>query len=929
MLFQTALVKEPTMATSEPTSSAPLSRDKQRKADVGRAEVFLRGGELQPAEIFTLAKRLKAVNEFGYARKLLGRLRAQGDYTGVEEDVVKIGQQQALCTNKDPDLPAAERFQRALEILDEIDRLAMNTRQRQESLGLRGAVYKRLWQVAGQRADLDRSLSYYLSAHELGPETDQGYNGINAAFVLDLIAREEGRQAAGTGVRWSAAMEYWRRAREIRQELIGILPGLLAKEPWLKREWWFYATLAEARLGLGDHDGAFASLVEFNRAGGIARETVPVDLVDPWLLESTMTQLASLVGLQADLARLLAGVEAREHPRDIRLDAEAALNRYLGSWSAGAARSFTGKVGLALSGGGFRASLFHLGVLAYLAERDILRRVEVLSCVSGGSIVGAHLYLEIQRLLQNTPEEKLTAQDYVALVGRVEAAFLAGVQTNIRSQVLSSFWANLRAFLQPSYTITRRLGALYESELYSRIEDGRQSGPRFLTDLIVRPAGEPESFKPKYDNWRRSAKVPILVLNATTLNTGHNWQFTGSWMGEPPSSLDAEIEGNYRLRRMYHWEAPRLRDKWRSWLLKPFAPPDYQRFRLGEAVAASSCVPGLFDPLVLPDLYDGKTVRLVDGGVYDNQGVASLLEQDCTVMVVSDASGQMSALDHPSGDRLGVPLRAFSISMARVRQAEYQELDARTRSGLLKGLAFLHLKKDLDADPVDWRECQDPVDASDETRPADWRGVETRYNMPKAVQRLLAGIRTDLDSFTEVEAFSLMTSGYRMAEREVGKLGVFDGPRVAASWRFLEIEPVLRPGRGYDELVRQLRTARLVFGKVWLLARPLTLFAGALALALLYGLWRLWEENQSALIGISVRSLGIFLVGTALVFLVPTLVRVVRYRETLKAMGLKALVAAVLAVVMKLHLLLFDPLFLRLGRAGRLIAMRKAGEKQT
>src|SRR5262249_16712377 len=155
------------------------------------------------------------------------------------------------------------------------------------------------------------------------------------------------------------------------------------------------------------------------------------------------------------------------------------------------------------------------------------------------------------------------------------------------------------------------------------------------------PKGEGPEFKPKYDNWRRGSKVPTLVLNSTTMNTGHNWQFTASWMGEPPSSLDAEIEGNYRLRRMYHSEAPRLKDKGKNRLLRPFAPPNYQRFRLGDAVASSSAVPGLFEPLVLPDLYEGKTVRLADGGVYDNQGTASLLEQDCTFMIVSDASGQM------------------------------------------------------------------------------------------------------------------------------------------------------------------------------------------------------------------------------------------------------------------------------------------------
>src|SRR4029453_5878113 len=100
---------------------------------------------------------------------------------------------------------------------------------------------------------------------------------------------------------------------------------------------------------------------------------------------------------------------------------------------------------------------------------------------------------------------------------------------------------------------------------------------------------------PKLHNWRRAAKVPILVLNATTLNTGHNWQFTATWMGEPPAGIDAEIDGNYRLRRMYYREAPAA----------------HRTVRLGHAVAASACVPGIFEPLVLADLYPDITVRLV------------------------------------------------------------------------------------------------------------------------------------------------------------------------------------------------------------------------------------------------------------------------------------------------------------------------------
>jgi NTE family protein len=42
------------------------------------------------------------------------------------------------------------------------------------------------------------------------------------------------------------------------------------------------------------------------------------------------------------------------------------------------------KLGLALSGGGFRSAFFHVGVLARLAEADLLRKVDVISSVSGG-----------------------------------------------------------------------------------------------------------------------------------------------------------------------------------------------------------------------------------------------------------------------------------------------------------------------------------------------------------------------------------------------------------------------------------------------------------------------------------------------------------------------------------------------------------------
>jgi len=86
-------------------------------------------------------------------------------------------------------------------------------------------------------------------------------------------------------------------------------------------------------------------------------------------------------------------------------------------------------------------------------------------------------------------------------------------------------------------------------------------------------------------------------------------QFTATWMGEPPARIDSNIDGNYRFRRMYYAQAP----------------DPHKRIRLGDAVAASACVPALFEPLPLVNLYERQPsldenakvrpiVRLVDGG---------------------------------------------------------------------------------------------------------------------------------------------------------------------------------------------------------------------------------------------------------------------------------------------------------------------------
>lgn len=100
----------------------------------------------------------------------------------------------------------------------------------------------------------------------------------------------------------------------------------------------------------------------------------------------------------------------------------------------------------------------------------------------------------------------------------------------------------------------RDLPAVYEDEIYARASDG-VTRRRVMPDLLIRPAGHDatQQFKPNEENWRRRAKVPILLINSTSLNSGHNFQFTANWMGEPPGLVGAEVDMDARY---YYRDAP-------------------------------------------------------------------------------------------------------------------------------------------------------------------------------------------------------------------------------------------------------------------------------------------------------------------------------------------------------------------------------------
>src|SRR5262245_38678496 len=74
------------------------------------------------------------------------------------------------------------------------------------------------------------------------------------------------------------------------------------------------------------------------------------------------------------------------------------------------------KIGLALSGGGFRATLYHLGLVRFLRDAGILPNVTHITAVSGGSIFAAHLGLNWARYNGSASEFDAAAAELLALV---------------------------------------------------------------------------------------------------------------------------------------------------------------------------------------------------------------------------------------------------------------------------------------------------------------------------------------------------------------------------------------------------------------------------------------------------------------------------------------------------------------------------------
>jgi hypothetical protein len=294
----------------------------------------------------------------------------------------------------------------------------------------------------------------------------------------------------------------------------------------------------------------------------------------------------------------------------------------------------SGYIGLAFSGGGYRAAAYSLGTMALLQDLKLLGKTMVLSGVSGGSLaVGAYLCGKAGSQAKSETEFKFYEKVYIPLMQEMD------------SEDFAAAFVSLPALLQGQKLILRAADAT--QALMSRLlGDEACFGNESLRNMLSNSALSPDYV------FFNTTNISSLDLFRFGIQKGRNANRDakehgkedggGSWPSEPKHAGLAIASTAYILNR---------------YLLRPDARGvcadlrDHAKLlRIGDCIASSYAFPGGFEPLIFPNDFfrshsynqdqDGEEaskafsgslicdqkpyIAFLDGGLYDNLGLASV-----------------------------------------------------------------------------------------------------------------------------------------------------------------------------------------------------------------------------------------------------------------------------------------------------------------
>lgn len=300
-------------------------------------------------------------------------------------------------------------------------------------------------------------------------------------------------------------------------------------------------------------------------------------------------------------------------------------------------------IALCLSGGGYRAMLFHVGVLWRLNEVGLLPKLNRISSVSGGSITAGVLALNWHQL--NFNNEGI-ARNFDNLVVAPVRKF-ANVSIDISSVV--------RGALLPG-SISEKVCDTYREHLF---------GDKTLQDL---------------------PDTPHFIFNATNVQSKVLWRFTKAYMRD------------YRVGEVKHPRIELAEAVTASSAFPPFLSPFV--LKLEEAQYTPDSGTDLQHPPYTTE------VVLTDGGVYDNLGLETAWKKYKTILV-SDAGGTQADDPEPSRLWGLHTLRVLNLIDSQVRALRKRQVISSFTDGTRQGaywgirsdIADFHLPDALPAPP--------------------------------------------------------------------------------------------------------------------------------------------------------------------------------------------------------------------------------------
>jgi NTE family protein len=312
---------------------------------------------------------------------------------------------------------------------------------------------------------------------------------------------------------------------------------------------------------------------------------------------------------------------------------------------------------LALSGGGYRASVFHLGVLARLAREEKLENVTFLSTVSGGSLVIGLVFTLNNNIWP-------TSQQYLEIV--LPAARKLFTTTDLQKSLLQK--------------ISQNLFLLF----------GTRS--QALSRLIQEKWGVNISVK-------QLPTSPRWMINATCYESGKNWRFEQFRMGD------------YKFGYSYDTDQVKLSDAMAASAGFPgligaleLDISSIKWFEYTSNVQAGDEVsdsPGKIQARKTQpktQLFSNK-VHLWDGGVYDNHGLEGLHDfrtgwsDKFEFLLVSDAAGR-GGMEHYFPGAKALSRLITGIMMNQVRSLRTRSILERIQNHDDKGV-FLQTGKSV------------------------------------------------------------------------------------------------------------------------------------------------------------------------------------------------------------------------------------------